>query len=379
MNLNTVWIGQPMRFTQFPGYSKPSGIWSVAPARKSGLQPCQPLRSLASEAAGLGLALTQLSPNFGARISGLDLTKPLNQEQTDFVLAAFDKYDGLLFRDQKLTPADEERLLLLFPHDAKAIAGQRWENFFFDLRPPANPLIAVRPTNIELIDHFGITSDKYGKKATGIKPFVTCHLYHQDRNESLYMPYVSSMYMVVTPETGGDTLFAHSPSFLESLPAEELQYLESLKVSSLRQILPFKMASAPPDVNYGGTIRIDDVDGMVAKAKAEGTFKEPTWNPLVIRDRRTGKKSLVLSPFTVYTFQGMSPQDSRLFAKELSERCCSPDRIYRHKWEPNDFFVWANRRVIHSSTPTQEFAGQPRLYHLVFLNSDDPVQAAQEC
>lgn len=367
-----------MRFTRLPA---PSLIWSFASTRKLGLnkpQPCHPLRSLASEAAGLGLALTQLSPDFGARISGLDLTKPLNSEQTDFVLAAFDKYDGLLFRGQELTPADEERLLLLFPHDAKAIADQRWENFFFDLRPPANPLIAVRPTNLELIDHFGVTSNKYGKEATGIKPFINCHLFHQDRNESQYMPYVSSMYMVITPETGGDTLFAHSPSFLESLPAEELEYLESLKVSSLRQVLPPNMAVAPPDVNYQGTIRIDDVDNMVAKAKAEGTFKEPTFNPLVIRDRRTNKKSLVLSPFTVYTFTGMSPQDSRLFAKDLSERVCSPDRIYRHKWEPNDFFVWANRRVIHSSTPTQEFAGQPRLYHLVFLNSDDPVQAARK-
>lgn len=53
-------------------------------------------------------------------------------------------------------------------------------------------------------------------------------------------------------------------------------------------------------------------------------------------------------------------------------------RACRHKWRPHDFFLWANRRIIHTSTPTQDAQGQPRLYHLVFLNSDDPMLPARQ-
>ena len=40
------------------------------------------------------------------------------------------------------------------------------------------------------------------------------------------------MYMLKTPKGAGDTLFMETAGFLDSLPDEELKYLESLKASS---------------------------------------------------------------------------------------------------------------------------------------------------
>lgn len=48
----------------------------------------------------------------------------------------------------------------------------------------------------------------------------------------------------------------------------------------------------------------------------------------------------------------------------------------RHQWKPNDFIIWANRRVMHSATPTNVYGEQGRLFHLIFLNTTQPVQAA---
>lgn len=41
---------------------------------------------------------------------------------------------------------------------------------------------------------------------------------------------VISLYSHTTPEAGSDTVFAHTPSFLESLSEDELKHLESLQV-----------------------------------------------------------------------------------------------------------------------------------------------------
>lgn len=87
-----------------------------------------------------------------------------------------------------------------------------------------------------------------------------------------------------------------------------------------------------------GTARADDVEAMIEKARSEGKFKEPThdmYNPLIIMDKRTGKKSMVMSPWTVYCFEGMSPRDSRQLAKDLAERCCRPERVYRYANMPS--------------------------------------------
>ena len=54
--------------------------------------------------------------------------------------------------------------------------------------------------------------------------------------------------------------------------------------------------------------------------------------------------------------------------------------MFRLKWQPHDFGVWANRRLIHRSTPEAVYSEKgTRLFHLVFLNSEDPIKAARDC
>ena len=50
--------------------------------------------------------------------------------------------------------------------------------------------------------------------------------------------------------------------------------------------------------------------------------------------------------------------------------------LCRHKWRPKDFVIWANRRVMLSDCPRNDYAGQGRLFHLIFLNTKQPIQAA---
>lgn len=53
-------------------------------------------------------------------------------------------------------------------------------------------------------------------------------------------------------------------------------------------------------------------------------------------------------------------------------------QMYALDWQPNDFAIWANRRILHSASPTDEYDGSARLFHLVFLDCKTSLNAAQE-
>ena len=72
-----------------------------------------------SQCARLGVSFKPVQANFGAMVEGLDLKKPLSEEQQAVLLKGLDRHDILLFRGQALTPADEERAVRYFPHDSE--------------------------------------------------------------------------------------------------------------------------------------------------------------------------------------------------------------------------------------------------------------------
>ena len=83
------------------------------------------VRGLEAQVAKMSkVELEPLHADFGAIVHGLDLTKPLDEDQKELLVAAMHQYDALLFRDQQLSPADQERLLLSFPHDEKVSWGE---------------------------------------------------------------------------------------------------------------------------------------------------------------------------------------------------------------------------------------------------------------
>ena len=80
-------------------------------------------------------------------------------------------------------------------------------------------------------------------------------------------------------------------------------------------------------------------------------------------------------------FEGMSRQDSLDLLQAVLSHGTSDSQVYRHKWQPDDFVVWANRRIIHSASPGEAWMDSKelrRMLHLVFVNSDEPVHPAQE-
>lgn len=118
-----------------------SSFRRTPPAAMAAAAPAAAPADLQRRAKQLGVELEPLHKNFGVQVKGLDLTRPLSEEQQAFLLEMWRVHDLLLFRGQELSPADEQRALLYFPHDAQAIEEERFCAPFFNVRVPSHPLV----------------------------------------------------------------------------------------------------------------------------------------------------------------------------------------------------------------------------------------------
>lgn len=72
----------------------------------------------------------------------------------------------------------------------QAVKEQQWANAFMQLRPPEAPLVAVRPNNIALKDHYGLTTDEFARGNCNGAISQT-HVWHMDVSDSPQMPEAS--------------------------------------------------------------------------------------------------------------------------------------------------------------------------------------------
>ena len=100
-----------------------------------------------------------------------------------------------------------------------------------------------------------------------------------------------------------------------------------------------------------------------------------------VQDPDNSTPAILISAQRMYHFEGMSRADSLDLLERVLTQGTADSMIYRHKWQPHDFAVWANRRLIHTASPAKGFSmtkDKMRMYHLVFLDSNKPILAAAE-
>lgn len=310
------------------------------------------------------------------QVKGLDLSQPFTPEVRQLLTEAMAAHDLLLFRGGPIAPGDRQRLLQLFPHDPEIIKQQRFANNFFQPRVKSHPLFAIRGNDIDLDEHEGASREELAKlKPTG-QPFDKSLVWHMDLSDRPCPPEVSAMYMVITPEQGGETLFASTVVGFEKLDSATQEQLLRLRTISYSG----NDVQGKTVMTVDGSRRLDDIDESIELAKKNGMHKEWAQNPLVIQDPSTGRRSLLFSVQRVHHFEpGMSRAASLDLLQRLVQRITAEPEVFTLEWQPHDFAVWANRRILHSATPTDRYKGQPRMFHLVFLECTTPLLAAGNC
>ncbi|GMH44580.1 hypothetical protein BSKO_12532 [Bryopsis sp. KO-2023] len=147
----------------------------------------------------------------------------------------------------------------------------------------------------------------------------------------------------------------------------------------------------PIHEDFGADVSVMDLDGGISEAQGALVnnaldrflllrFRRQTPEPAdEAKEKGTGVKSLLATPFTMHSFEGMSGEETHKLLEEFlgPQGATAPERVWIDDWQPGDVIVWKNRQLIHSS-PAPGSYDEPRLNHLAFWESNEPVSPVQD-
>ena len=262
------------------------------------------------------LTVTPLAGSLGARVTGVDLAKPIDEETMALVRKAFLDYGVIVYPSQEITPEQ---------HVAFAA---RWGELH--LMPTLLSRLGDNPAVIE-IDHQG-------------RP-PTTDIWHSDMSMEERPPMASLLLARHIPPAGGDTMFAN-------------QYLAYEKLSEGMKVLLSRLNA------------VHDGAGFGVNAKIDPEQLPSSVHPVVRTHPETGRKALYVNAVFTRRFENMTVEESAALLGWLYSYCSQPNFTFRHRWSVGDLVMWDNRCVQHFAIA--DYGANRRTMNRVTVLGDRP-------
>ena len=275
----------------------------------------------------MALHIRRIAGALGAEVQGVDLAKPLSQQQVAELRRAWLEHLVLFFRGQALTPEQ-------FMAFARAW-GEPIEYPFVHGMEGFPQIIEVKKLEHEKVNFGGI--------------------WHSDTTYLEIPPMASMLLAREVPPVGGDTLFANQYLAWETLSEGMQQMLGKLVAVNL---------SAKADVSRTreDRIRTDGRDSVHREYVGE--------HPVARTHPETGRKALYVNVAHTARFMGMTEDESAPLLGFLFRHQVRPEFTCRFTWEPGSIALWDNRCAQHN--PVNDYHGYRRLMHRITLAGDRP-------
>lgn len=284
------------------------------------------------------LALSPLTPNFGAEVTGVDISQPLSDEDFRDVRTAFDTFSVLVFPDQPLN--DEQQIA--FSERFGLLEGTRALN-------PGSGTAFARQSNLDLKSGETIPADDrrmFYQKAN--------MLWHADSTFKAVPSLCSVLSAREIPPVGGATEFASTRATYETLTVAEQVECASLQIEHnfvySRGLVGFEMS---PE---------------------EAEMFPSAYHDLVRENAGNGRRSLMIGAHAKAVV-GWPEDKGRAFLDDLLARTTRSEAIYRHEWRPHDVVVWDNQAILHRATP-YDTQNHRRLMQRTTISSGIPAVRA---
>ncbi len=266
----------------------------------------------------------------GAEITGVDLSKPLNNETFDEIHRAHLEHLVVFFPGQKITP------------DALKVFGHRFGE------------LSVHPFLPNLEEHPEIiVIDKQEDKMTNVG-----NGWHSDMSFLEKPPLGSILHAQIIAPYGGDTLFANMYLVYEALSEGMKNLLDGLwAIHDYTKV--FKESA-----RHGRT-KVSETD--VEAAREELPSVE---HPVLRTHPETDRKLLYVNPFFTSRIKGMTRQESQPLLEFLYQHTAKPEFTCRYRWTQNAIAFWDNRCTQHYAI--NDYHGYRRCMHRVTINGDRP-------
>jgi taurine dioxygenase len=284
------------------------------------------------------ITATPVTGALGAEISGVDLSRPLDDRALFEIKLAFTDHLVLFFRGQNLTP--EEQI---------SFATQ------------LGPLLRV-PYVEPLADHPDIIAVLKEADECNISTFGGT--WHTDFSFLEQPPAATLLYALEVPAFGGDTLWANMYAAYDALSAGMRATLNGLV--AIHTGAPHGTAHAPPaDLSVSRSIKL---------TRGDPSADVETEHPVVRRHPVTGRPALFINPVYVAGFKGMTEAESRPLLDFLGQHAVRPEFTCRFSWQNGSLALWDNRCTQHLAV--NDYDGERRLLHRVTVAGERPVGTA---
>jgi len=269
----------------------------------------------------------------GARVTGVDLTKPLDARTVAAIRAAWLDHHVLSFPDQRLSAEDLERFTGYF--------GGFGDDPFIRPIPGHDHIIAVR------------------RRADETAPLFAEN-WHSDWSFQERPPAGTCLYGITIPPVGGNTEFSNQHAALDAMPAEL-----RARVEGLQAIHSARNGYAPSGM-YGANDQ-----GRSMDIRSDDEALKTQLHPFVRAHPETGRLGLFGCAGYIIGFDGLDDSEGLPLLYELIQWQGREEFRYSHVWEPDMLVMWDNRSVLHRATGGYD--GHDRLLHRTTIAAWDGV------
>ncbi|MBL7491041.1 TauD/TfdA family dioxygenase [Frankia sp. AgB1.9] len=280
------------------------------------------------------LEIRPLNAAFGAEITGVDLSGPLDAETVAALRQAWLDHQVVFFPEQHLTI------------DQQVAFARR----FGELTAPSAILAPVDEDHREVV---AFDSREFREEYVKVGRH---HGWHVDITFQATPPAGSVFNIVKLPPVGGATLFASAQAAYDTLSPSIRALLDGLVA-----IHSFGRPS-----RAGGGI---SATGVWEDERVDGGFVE---HPVVAVHPETGRKGLFVNPGFTRAIKGLSPRENAALLELLYDHTLDIDNIIQYRWKNGGVGFWDNRAIWHRRADDFD-PDAVRIVHRVQLRGSAPT------
>src|SRR5215831_6404561 len=272
----------------------------------------------------MNLVVTPLHSLFAAKITEVDLARPIDETTQKAIEGAMDTHAVCVLPGQHLE--DEELIAfsrLYGPLEVSSSIGRKSGAASLKRRIAYKEIF-----DLSNLDENGAIR---GKQDTRSALALVTQLWHTDLAFRQGSAKWSMLHAKAIPPAGGDTEYADTRAAYDALPDAMKARLEGLVAEhSLWHSTAKRRGYVPTE--------------------EEGRSYPPVRHKLVRRHPGSGRNALYIASYASHIV-GMPVEDGQALLAELIEFASQPQFVYRHKWQVGDLVIWDNRCTMHRATP----------------------------
>ena len=270
----------------------------------------------------------------GAEITGLDLSRPIDDATFAAIRESWHRHLVLVFRDQRLSDPGLEHFSTRFGA--------------LDRKPVYSDDVVDTTTSdyVCVISNVKMDGKPIGDLGDGEA------VWHTDMSYNPLPPMAAALYALEIPGAGGETGFSNMYLAYETLP------------TALKARIRHLSCKHDATRNSAGDLR----RGM---AEVDDPSASPgTPHPMVRTHPETGRNALYLGRRRHAYIMGLPLAESERLLDEVWAHATRPEFAWHHTWQLGDLVLWDNRCVMHRRNSFDP--ASRRVMHRTQIKGDAP-------